>query len=383
MNTIDKAYNLAKQVLRSNYKEYGIYAGKRHFDDYWARDSFYSSFAAIILKEYDIVKKNLLLFIKYQKPDGQIPLRVGNQNDILKYLGIKIKKQIRPRYKEDKNASFSPDQNLLFIITAALYVKYSKDKEFAKKYYNNFKKALNFILTFTDGTLLVEGFYSSWDDTLRTRGHVLYTSACYYQALKAMLYLSEVAGNKLWAKNYSDEINNVKEAINKELWNGSYFSLMNYKDKRYDYFNTSGNLLAIFFDLADKKQALTIFEQIKKFKINEKIPSLTNYPRYPKTFIYFPYYLIKMQDYHNQMSWPWLGGLNVAVLAKAGKKKDANKLLEKLSKIILRDGNFYEFYDKNGKPIKRLFYRSEYNFSWSAAFYIIAYNYLKNSRLTF
>ncbi len=383
MNTIDKAYNLAKQILRGNYKECGIYAGKRHFDDYWARDSFYASFAAIILKDYDIVKKNLLLFIKYQKPNGQIPLRVGNQNDLLKYFGIKIKKQIRPRYKEDKNTSFSPDQNLLFIITAAYYVKYSKDKGFAKKYYNNFKKALNFILTFTDGTLLVEGFYSSWDDTLRTRGHVLYTSVCYYQALKAMSYLAEVAGNKLWAKNYFDEIKNVKKAINKELWNGSYFSLMNYKDKRYDYFNTSANLLAIFFDLADKKQALTIFEQIKKFKINEKIPSLTNYPRYPRKFIYFPYYLINMGDYHNQMSWPWLGGLNVAVLAKTGKKNDANKLLEKLSKIILRDGNFYEFYDKNGKPIKRLFYRSEYNFSWSAAFYIIAYNYLKKVRLVF
>ena len=142
----EKAYELAKEVLRGNYKEQGIYAGKRHFDDYWARDSFYSSFAAIILKDYEIVKKNLLLFIKYQKPDGQIPLRVGNKNDLLKFLGIKIKKQETPRYKEDKNASFSPDQNLLFIITVALYVKYSNDKEFAKKYYNNFKKGSKIII---------------------------------------------------------------------------------------------------------------------------------------------------------------------------------------------------------------------------------------------
>jgi len=377
MNNIDKAYNLAKQVLRSNYKELGIYAGKRHFDDYWARDSFFASFAALILKDYDIVKKNLLLFIKYQKSNGEIPLRVGNQNDILKYLGIKIKKQIRPRYKEDKNTSFSPDQNLLFIIIVALYVKYSKDKEFAKTYYKHFEKAMDFIVSrFGKGLLLSEKYYSTWDDTLKTRGFVLYSNVLFYQALKSLSYLST-------NKKYLMESNLVKKEINKKLWNGSYFSLMNYKDKRYDYFNTSGNLLAIFFDLADKKQALSIFEQIKKFKINEKIPSLTNYPRYSKTFIYFPYYLINMGDYHNQMSWPWIGGLNVAVLAKTGKKKDANKLLEKLSKIILRDGNFYEFYDKNGKPFKRLFYRSESNFSWSAAFFIIAYNYLRKFRLAF
>ncbi len=57
--------------------------------------------------------------------------------------------------------------------------------------------------------------------------------------------------------------------------------------------------------------------------------------------------------------------------------------LEKIAKIVLRDKNFYELYYK-GKPLKRFFYKSEYNFSWSAAFYVVAYNYLKkNFRLAF
>jgi glycogen debranching enzyme len=379
MNNIDKAYKLATQILRGDYKEQGIYAGKHHFDDYWARDSFYACFAAIILKDHNIVKKNLLLFIKYQKSNGQIPLRVGDKNILLKFLGIKIKKEEKPRYKEDKNISFPFDSNLLFIITAALYVKYSKDEKFAKKYYYNFKNALNFILTKTDGTLLLEGYYSTWDDTLRTRGHVLYTSVCYFQALKSIAFLAKIAKDELCYKNYKNETLRVKKAINDGLWNGSYFSLMYFKGKRVDYFNTSSNLLAILFDLTTKEQALNILEKIKEYNINNDIPSKTNYPKYPKSFIYFPFYFIGMQNYHNEISWPWIGGLCSVSFSKMQMKKDAEEILEKLAEVALRDNNFYEVYNK-GKPLKKLFYQSEYNFSWSAAFYIIAYNYLKKGK---
>ena len=376
MNLIENTYNLAKEVLRGNYKEHGIYAGKNHFDDYWARDGFFASLAALELKDYDIVKKNLLLFIKYQRDNGQLPLRVGNKNILLKLIGIKIKKQEKPRYKEDKEKSYSLDPNLLFIISAAHYVKKTKDKAFAKKYFENFRKALNFILTFTDGTLLVEGIFSNWEDSLRTRGHVLYTSACYYEALKSMTYLSKIMKNEALEKNYSNEMKKVKKMVNKELWNGSYFSLMYHKNKRYDYFNTSGNLLVIFFDLATKEQASSIEKHMDIHGVNDIVPSLTNHKKYPRSLIYAPYYLIHMQDYHNRQCWPWLGALNVITKSRLGMKKEAKILLDKIARVVSTYNGFYEVFDRKGNPLNRFFYKSEVNFSWSAAFFILGYKKL-------
>ncbi len=370
---VEKAYKLAVKTLRGNYRENGIYAGKNHFDDYWARDSFFSCLAALDLKDYEIVKKNLLLFIKNQKQSGEMPLRMGNRFILPKFLGIKIKKELKPRFEEDKNFSYPLDQNLLFVIAASEYVKKTKNKDFAKKYYLNFKSAINFILRYTDGTLLSESVYSNWEDSLKIRGHIIYTSVCYYKALKSISYLAKIFGDKLWEKNYSLEAERVKDEINNELWNGSYFSLMFYKGKRHDYFNTSGNLLAIYWGLADKQQALSIQHCLEEKGISKYVPSLTNHPSYPLKFVFFPLYLIGMGDYHNGQCWSWIGCLDALVKAKLGMKKESVLLLERIADKIIEYNQIYEVYEKNGKPVKRLFYKSEENFSWTAAFFILAY----------
>ncbi len=371
---IDEVYNSAKKVLRGNYKEKGIYAGKNHFDDYWGRDGFFASLAALELKDYTIVKKNLLLFINYQREDGEIPLRIGNRVITPKFFGIKVRRENLPRYKDDKNVSYPLDQTLLFLIAASEYVKKTKDSEFAKKYYKNFRNALNFILTYTDGVLLNETPYSNWEDSLKLKGHVIYTSVCYYQALRSLSYLANVYSDKGWVKNYSSEAERVKEAINKEFWNGSYFSLMHYKGKRYDYFNTSGNLLSIYWDLATKEQAISIEKYLEKVGINKFVPSLTNHPKYPLHFIFLSSYIFRMNDYHNGQCWLWLGCLDALIKAKLGMKKEAKLLLDKIARIVSTYNGFYEVYNKRGTPVNRFFYKSEENFSWAAAFYILAYN---------
>jgi glycogen debranching enzyme len=57
MNNLENAYILAKRDLLACFGTNGILAGRHHFDDYWARDSFFASFGCLAIKEHEIVKK--------------------------------------------------------------------------------------------------------------------------------------------------------------------------------------------------------------------------------------------------------------------------------------------------------------------------------------
>jgi len=86
-----------------------------------------------------------------------------------------------------------------------------------------------------------------------------------------------------------------------------------------------------------------------------------------------------MQDYQNQgVHWLWLGALAAIALHKAGYKKEAKKALKDIEKIIEKHRIVSEVYTKDGKPVKRLFYRSEQPFAWSSSLYLLAEKILKH-----
>ena len=61
------AAEIAKDNLLNCFQGEGITASVDHFNDFWARDSFYASWGALEIGEIERVKSNLNLFIKYQK----------------------------------------------------------------------------------------------------------------------------------------------------------------------------------------------------------------------------------------------------------------------------------------------------------------------------
>ena len=134
---IKRAFDISVRNLRACYSKNGILAGKKHFDDYWARDGFFSSIGSLYLGDYSVVKKNLELFIKHMKEDGQIPLRINDYYLFFKFLNIPFDKikitNKKIRYGDDKFNHITTDQNSLFIIALREYVKYSEDNSFFKK----------------------------------------------------------------------------------------------------------------------------------------------------------------------------------------------------------------------------------------------------------
>jgi len=62
---IHSAYTIALINLRNSYRKDGIFAGRHHFSDMWARDSLFASLGALSVQDYHIVKKNLLTLIQF------------------------------------------------------------------------------------------------------------------------------------------------------------------------------------------------------------------------------------------------------------------------------------------------------------------------------
>ena len=69
MDVIEKAYKISVRELRRNYYPEGIVTGKLR-KTFWSWDSFFASFGANRLKDFYAVKRNLLLYLKYQKKNG-------------------------------------------------------------------------------------------------------------------------------------------------------------------------------------------------------------------------------------------------------------------------------------------------------------------------
>lgn len=377
MDPIKKAYKIAVKCLRSCYAEHGILAGTSLWDDYWSRDSFFASWAALELKDYEIVKKNLLFFIKHQKKNGLLPLRVDKYTLILKLIGIRINRGLRPRYLEDKMRSYPRDQNSLFVITALDYVKKTKDLEFAKRYFNNFERAIGWNLSkdSDDDLLVEENYYSTWADSIRKSGKVLYTNVLHCKAVESMAEICKIVGKKEENKKYCDLYQNIKEEINRIFWLREHYA--DWMDwRRHHYFSSDGNILAILFDIADRERAKSILGFIERNNM-ETFGLATNFPNYYFFNVSLSIRLAGLGDYHNGAVWLWLGCLDAIARLKLGQKKQSKKLLKKIAEKIIEYKTVYEVYEKNGKPVHRAFFKSESCFAWSAAFFVLAVRKLK------
>lgn len=358
------AYDIAVRDLRACYGQEGIFAGLHHFKDYWARDALFACLGSLKLEDYDIVEKNLQLFIDNINKKGQVPLRIGRN-----IVGIVLKKKKRyPLYSFDFNNKTTLDQNSLLIILSYEYYKKTGDKIFLSKNLDLLKKIMdwNFLNDKDDDLLIEEEGLSNWADSVRKKGKVLYTNVCHCHALKCMYELSKT-------KTYLDKYEKVKKKINELFWSGEHYIDWIDEKKQYNYFSTDGNILAVLWDIADKEKSNHIEEASHVFEVHD-VPSECVHPRYPKKHISLPLKLIGLGDYHNGLSWMWLGCISAVAKKKVRREKDAKELIKKIEQIILKHNSVYEVYDNKGNPVKRLFYKSEFPFAWSAGLFVYAYN---------
>ena len=210
------AYEIALKTLRGRYQEHGIFAGKSHFSDVWARDSFYASLGALAVQDFDIVKRNLESHFTFLADDGQVPLRIGQKHMLLKFMGIDAKVP-QARFIDDKGFSRPTDSNSLCLILAEKYLKESHDLTFISTYFDQLKRIVDWNFAKEqdpdqDG-LIEQGPYACWMDSLKKRGKVMYTNVLHFKATDSFVSICKTLKKDDEAAIYQRKV----ELIKKEL----------------------------------------------------------------------------------------------------------------------------------------------------------------------
>ena len=370
---IEQAYEMALTTLKDRYTAGGIYAGKNQFSDIWIRDSCYAALGALSVGDVEVVKTNLETLLAYQNEDGQVPLRVGQKWFLLKYLGVDSKTP-QARYTEDKGVSVPADGNSLFITIVERYIQATNDRAFLVRHFDRVKKAMewNFAQDSNRDTLMEEGHYAGWADSLKKAGTVLYTNVLHFKAVKSFAILCHYIGREAEAKHYDYLADCVQSALNRTFWNGSYYiDWISPNGKRQEYFSTDGNVFAIVFGVADRAQSLKIQAYIKEHQLDQGFSTQTVHPPYKRSLVYSLFHFVNIHDYHNGLEWLWLGCVDAVSKSMLGMNAQAKQLLERIAQKIVDHGGVYEVYD-GGNPVKRLFYKSEHWFAWSAGMFVWA-----------
>jgi glycogen debranching enzyme len=373
-----KAYQTALRTLKDRYADEGILAGKKHFSDLWLRDSCYAAMGALSVGDTGVVKASLETMLKHQSKTGQIPLRVGQKWFMLKYLGFDAKTP-QARFKEDKEISIPTDSNSLFTITVAEYATISQDKAFVVQYWDRIKKAVlwNLSQDHNHDLLIEEGPYSGWADSLKKTGAVLYTNVLFLHALRRFAELCRWIENRAEADHFEYLFLCAQKKFNELFWNGDYFiDWISPQGNRVSHFSTDGNVLAIIYGIATEEQSQSIQNYITKYRLDQEFSTQTVHPPYPKAHVYTPFHLIRLSDYHNGLQWLWVGCADAVSKWMIGKKEEAISLLGRIAEKIVEHDGVFEVYE-GGKPVRRLFYKSEHWFSWSAGLFVWACHRLK------
>jgi len=364
---LNQAYERAKEIIKLCSTKNGLFAsaGKKGYDAVWSRDSMISLIGASLgdkeKKFKKVFERSLITLASNQSKLGQIPNAVD---------------KFSKRRKRNKVDFQSIDSSLWFIIGEFVYKTQYDDSNLFKRHKKHIEKALIWLnyQDMEEDNLLEQLPTSDWQDAFPHKyGHTINTNALYYRVLKLM------KENKK-AKKLKFMIDRQKDT---KLWNNNFYDAYRWKNhNKYKeiggWFDSLGNLLAIVFELTDKKKANKILDYIKKKKIDKIYPVKAIYPPIKKDSKYWEDYFNdcdarKPYNYLNGGIWTYIGGFYVLALIKTKKFREAEIALDKLAEANLK-GDFPEWIN----PLTKKSYGQLQ--AWNAGMYIAAYESFKKKR---
>ena len=369
-----QALEIAKGDLRRNYDELGIRAGPKNHREYWGRDGFWATLGSCSLGEpqdFDAVRRNLELFIRFQNNNGAIPLRIEDRNHgLFVTTGINLKHPPSSKFQSSQIlANKAVDPTPLFIIAATHYANSLQDLDWVSKNVESLQKSASWILSKKNSLgLIEEGHIAGWADMTLRNGAVTYTNVLAWKALKDL--------------GIDSQAQDLRENINHRLWSENQGHFVDHID-RYGRVNqrfySDANVLAAAFEMATPEQSRKIYEFIDSHNLN-RIPVSTYYQSSPGQGKYEDVYTRALFPYYNPKNiFGWWGPREVIGRLKIGDIDGATKDLNKLSSIIVRNGSTFEVVNDQGDPVDYRFYKSERSPAWAAGMFIYAHHELTST----
>ncbi|MFH2039492.1 MAG: hypothetical protein ABIJ65_08670 [Chloroflexota bacterium] len=392
---LDKGYLIANKNIKIGIEErllpngetkLVLCAGYRNFREPWARDLSFAVFGLMETGEAEVARQSLEVFLHFQEPSGQFPIKCFSTGVIDRYIHSLFKRRqptqtpLRPKYLSGHH-SVSLDGNALLVIAILNYASYSNDLEFVRKHWAGLKQAVYWLegKALKEGNLLYQEAFSDWADSLALKGHVLYTNVIYWKVLKELADFSQKIGCQDDFNLWLERATRTKEAIQAEFWRDEEGYFIN--SLEIPNFSSAGNLLAIAWGLASTTQSRQILEAMDLFRMSEPVPSKVMHAVIPKKFIAIENRIAGIPQYHTQAAWLWLGAWHVISLAKMGRLAEADEILERIMKVVERDKIVYEVYDEDGNFLSTPLYTAEAPLTWSAGMIVYAYHYLDQCKM--
>lgn len=356
---IEEAFARAKETLDKCCTPGGFFASPVQYNAVYARDALIASLGGLISGEERFIRqwqKSMDTLMDRQSHTGQIP------NCVDAFIPTRMR----------IIAFGAADASLWFLLTLAYAEKLLG--EFPE--FHEAAERARVWLMYQDAHeegLIEQQEATDWEDIIANRGHVLYTNVLWFAALEL--------GRDIKHAHL------VREALNGFLWSQEkgYFKPWHWKQEHGDWFDTVGNCFSVAFGLADKEQTESIFRYIDENRVDKPYPIRVMHPPIqPGDRDWREYYRTEHElnlpdQYHNGGIWPWVGGLYIASLVRAGRVEKAREELYQLALAnkLGREGE-WEFnewlHGITGEP------RGSANQAWSAGMYIYAYICVKEGR---
>lgn len=381
---IDKA--LAEKIKSNEYFNFvkakalevmktGFNAGDG-YREVWIRD--YNTFIELAAQVYEkeVLKENLLVFLRMQGEDGNI---IDGFTPVKKVGEVEydfIYSPLEPRYAGHKN-TVETDQESSLVQAVYKYVQLTGDRTIldekigGKTVAERLEYSMNFLMNnkFNQQYGLITGATTAdWGDVQPEHGwgvdldentHPaidIYDNAMFIIALNNLMEMVPATRQK-----WQTIKNNIAQNSRKYLWDknrqkfiphiylkGSPFPATFDEDEIY-YFG--GTAIAIEAGLLSKKEVkISLDEMIKRVK-QAGAPSigLTLYPPYPEG--YFANKIMNpVYSYQNGGDWTWFGGRMIQQLIRYGFVKEAYEQVLPMVKRVKDNNGFYEWYSVDNKP---------------------------------
>jgi hypothetical protein len=371
----DTSMQKVDEMARSLMKK-GFYAGSG-YQMVWSRDL--NTFIELSCEEYDqkIIRENLLMFFHFQQEngellDGYVPREAFNWGDPHTYESATA-----PGHIGFKN-TVETDQETSLIQAISKYISKTGDKSILKEIvagktvYDRLVFAIDYLLserysekyglitgatTFDWGDVQVEGGAVVDVDSLTHWSIDIYDNAMFAIALADLVKMTNAQADKeRWNKLHTQIQTNAK----KYLWDAKKMKFIphiyiegkpfpeDFDENAIHYHG--GTAVAIEAGILNKDEIAAVLAQMKENVKLSGAPSigLTVYPPYPKEVlgenVSAPY------EYQNGGDWTWFGGRMIQQLIANGFVEEAYELAQPMFDRVVKNGDFYEWYKKDGTP---------------------------------
>jgi len=371
------------RLLSEDLSKKILHAGYRNFRESWARDFGFASYGLIAMEQFEAVKETLEAFFWHQLKQGQLPVKLYSMNVVTRFFHSLFGReqptemQLKPKFISGHGAD-SLDGQAMLVIAALTYAQQTEDTAFLQEHWMQLDLAMQWLKTAgqpSEGVLLYQEAYADWADSIARKGQILYTNVVYWKALSEMALAASSLDLTDEAVVYIAEAEAVSRAIQEEFWRPDlgYFVT----SKELDQLSSDGNLLAIAWGLAMPEQAKSILKSMEEAGMSEPVPTRVVYPSYPSSLVAMENLLGGLSNYHTDASWLWIGAWHVLAYIQNGQMDRAQKIMERIVEVIIRDGQVNEVHGPDGKRLESIWYKSESPLTWNAGMIVYAYKVLE------